>query len=1007
MAEERLADLEAALRVGRGVVLQTYPNLNVLACLRTLVGDVVAAGGNVVVLGDARSDREVEALRSEYAAFLEQAHLADPFQFGTAYIGTVSDFITVLRDPDHAHWINHVGLILVPCGEQILARPYVWELLAFTLRDRFHGQGTAAAPRTVVVLEPRHAAVSAIRDALPLYASDPSEARSPWSGTTATPHTATQLWWTLWTTESSLGYFQNLEQINDRHYAGVAPPLAQFAGRWGVAAKDNWLLYSPDSGDVDHAENLERSLGRRLFNAIPDQPWASLPESAAHVGAVTSAEDQGNPWRSLHRTACRFTGTALCNLIVRSSMLTSYQIANAGHFSSSPLLPISPLVSREVPFDTAIQVVQRLFVVGSLRLSSVRDALAATERHKDDVDPALVNPFDALVALVRRELSTELAAQLRCETRTEWQPDGEPGRFEEVGYVCMDAGDIARTPIDWLDEFIVTDEGGAVYDRLHREHVSQEYWPRKVVLLEGNKFTVDKVDTATRRIHVTHDEAELPDYRPERVVTINQPTSEWIPLRESQPDLTSQGDGVVIEAFRLDFSVTCGRTVASLDHWASPPQVQSFALPDRRFRSGRAARIRLLDREGKSLLTGSTAVALATWLNEAMPTVMPEASRFFIAAPEVNSESRPTDQTANLVVPVLRIELDVEALPAVWVFEDSQSDLGVIRALSDDLRYLLDLCFDWLNWRFDDTRDPEAGGVCLVNSQALGRDWFAFGCKSTDPAFGLEDLKTTLKRYQELFRWFTPRQRTARGVSLLGDAASAANTACDICAATVTAGAPCDVLADGRISCRACTEVGVTSVAVLERLYREVAQPFYRDSVGETEITNVRVELVDQNDISLAQGKSFIPTSGFDMRAIGLAIPGGPHARSGTREEGGRHLVQIESGFSPEATVCTLVHELCHVWQFNHLDVARLEATHGKELIEGHSVWTEDAFLNWQRTRAHGLFSTERWVSAQRAVDAIKDSAGVYGEGYRILCAQLALSTDSAFKSLRRRFPAK
>jgi hypothetical protein len=398
-------------------------------------------------------------------------------------------------------------------------------------------------------------------------------------------------------------------------------------------------------------------------------------------------------------------------------------------------------------------------------------------------------------------------------------------------------------------------------------------------------------------------------------------------------------------------------------------------------------------------------VALATWLNEAIPTVMPEASRFFIAAPEVESESRPTDQTAQLVVPLLRIERDAQALPAVWVFEDSQSDLGVIRALSDDLRYLLDLCFDWLRWRFDDSRDPEAGGVCLVNSQALGRDWFAFGCKAIDPAFGLEDLKNTLARYQELFRWFTPRQRTARGASLLGDAASAESTACDICAAAITAGAPCDVLVDGRVSCRACTAVGVTSAAEIERLFREVAQPFYREALGEVEVANVRVELVDQNDISLAQGKSFLPTSGFDMRAIGLAIPGGSHARSGTREEGGRHLVQVESGFSPEATACTLVHELCHVWQFNYLNTEQLYAAHGVALTEGHAVWTEEAFIEWLRVRQHPLFSSERIHRAACEIDLLKQSTGTYGQGYRELRHLIAHQYQSPFTILRRSYP--
>lgn len=1002
MADQPLADTAAALRRGRGVVLQAYPSLDVLDCLRSLVGEVVAKGRNVVVLCDARSQREVEALRNEYTVFLEHAYLADPFQFGTAYVGTVSDFIGVLRDPDHDQWINSVGLILVPRGEQILARPYVWELLAYALRDRLPNLGAEAAPRTVVVLEPRHAPESAIRDALPLYAAEPGAAASAWSETSANPRTATQLWWTLWTTESSRGYLHALRPANDGHYAGINAPLAQFAGRWGIAARDNWLFYAPDSGDVDHAENLQRTLGRLLFTANAEASWAWLPQSAMHVGAVTVAEDQGNPWRGLHRAAHALTGTALCNLVIRSSMLVAYQIANAGYFSGAPLLPVSPLVSREVPFDTAIQLIQRLFMVGSLRLSAVRDALVATERLDVADDPALIAPFEALVALVRQELGDELANQLRCEMRTAWQPDGGNGRFEETGYVCIDPGDIARAPIAWLDEFEVTDEAGTVYDKLHREHVCQEYWPHKVVLLEGKKFTVDRVDLATSRVHITHDEVELPDYRPERVVTITQPSSEWISTRETLRELMSSGDEARIDAFRLDFSVTCERVVMSLDHWATPPQIQIFTPMKRQFRAGRAVRIRLTDRDGKPLLTEPAAIALASWLNEAVVTLMPEASRFFIAAPEVNFGSRPTSQTASLIVPTLQLAHGDPAPPAVWVFEDSQSDLGIIRAISDERWYLLDVCFDWLTWRLDGSHDADAGGVCLVNSQPLGRDWFAFGGGARDPAIGLDDLKAALARFRERYRAIWPKRHTARGETLLSDAASAESTACDICAITVEAGVPCDVLPDGRMSCRACTAVGVTSVAMLERLYREVAVPFYREAFEVTDIANVRVELVDQNDISLVQGKSFIPTSGFDMRAVGIAVAGGAHARSGTREESGRHLVQIESGFSPEATASTLVHELCHVWQFENLDIERIRRADGNLLIEGQAVWTEDAFLAWQQKRSHALFTPDRLAVAQSELDAYKQSVGTYGAGYRAVRA--ALGSQSAFEWMRSRF---
>ena len=548
----------------------------------------------------------------------------------------------------------------------------------------------------------------------------------------------------------------------------------------------------------------------------------------------------------------------------------------------------------------------------------------------------------------------------------------------------------------------MTDEAGTVYDKLHREHVCQEYWPHKVVLLEGKKFTVDMVDLATRRVHITHDEVELPDYRPERIVTITQPSSEWTTTRETLRELMSNGDEARIDAFRLDFSVTCERVALSLDHWAAPPQVDILTATERRFRAGRAVRIRLTDRDGKPLLTEPAAIALATWLNEAVPTLMPEVSRFFIAAPEVNIGSRPTSQSASLIVPTLQMARSDAASPAVWVFEDSQSDLGIIRAISDERWYLLDVCFDWLTWRLDGSHDPEAGGVCLVNSQPLGRDWFAFGGDARDPAIGLDDLKAALARFRERYRAIWPHRHAARGETLLSDAASAESTVCDICATTLEAGVPCDVLPDGRMSCRACTAVGVTSVAMLERLYREVAVPFYRDAFEVTDIVNVRVELVDQNDISLVQGKSFIPTSGFDMRAVGIAVAGGAHARSGTREESGRHLVQIESGFSPEATASTLVHELCHVWQFENLDIERIRRADGNLLIEGQAVWTEDAFLAWQQKRSHALFTPDRLAVAQSALNLYKQGGGIYGEGYRALST--GLGSESAFEWMRRRF---
>ena len=1005
MADGHEVDLPSAVRRGQAVVLQTYPNVEVLNCLQALVGEVVADGRNVVVLGDARSTRAVEALRQEWSVFLAQAHVAEIFHFGTGYIGDVSQFIDVLRDPDHAHWISRIGLILVPRGEEVLARPYVWELMAYAVRDRFASSRSAMSLRTVVVLEPRRSPEPAIRDALPLYASEQGAGSRAWSEAAAHPRTADRLWWNLWTSESSRDYFNPLRPANDRHFAGANVPLAQFAGRWGIQPQDNWLLFAPDSGDLDHVENLQRSLGHVLLTSAPAAPWDWATRAASHVGAVTISEDQGNPWRSLHRAASCFTGIPLVNLVVRSSLLCVYQIANAGYFSNAPLQPVSPLVSREVPFDTAMQLVQRLYVAGELPLDAIRDALVATDRQDPSSDPGLIDPFNSFVHLVERELGSPIAEQLHCAIRTEWAQDAGTSTFDEVGYVFIASGEVARAPIAWLDEFDVADEAGTVFDRLRREHVSQQYWPRKVVLFEGKKFTVDKVDFDAKRVVITHDdERELPDYRPERVIMITQPSDHWTATRESFTESASNGLVVKFEAYRLSFSVSSSRVVRSFDHWAHPPQIESHEATERAVHGGRVARLQFIGQDGVSLLNARAAIALAAWLNEAAVTLLPEASKYIIVAPEVDAEARPEHDATNLIVPLLKSEHAAATPGAVWIFEDSQSDLGVIRALADDFWYFLDVCFDWLSWSIDEYKHATADPGCLVNLPAPARDWFAFGAAERDPAIGLSDLKAALQGFQEMFREVWPNRRTARGRSMVVNADGSVDVTCDICGTGLEAAVSCDVLPDGRMSCKPCSSVGVKSLNVLERLYREVVVPFYREAFGVADVSNVRVELVDQNDISRLQGKTFIPTSGFDMRAIGLAVRDGVHARSGTRDEAGRHLIQIESGFSAETTACTLAHELCHVWQFNMLDFDAMKQAEGDLLIEGHALWVERQLVNSHAAVPNEMFTEGGWRKAGESIESLARSSGIYGEGFRRINELLGSRDQSAFEWLRQRF---
>ena len=74
--------------------------------------------------------------------------------------------------------------------------------------------------------------------------------------------------------------------------------------------------------------------------------------------------------------------------------------------------------------------------------------------------------------------------------------------------------------------------------------------------------------------------------------------------------------------------------------------------------------------------------------------------------------------------------------------------------------------------------------------------------------------------------------------------------------------------------------------------------------------------------------------------------------------------------------LCTMVHELTHIWQFTSLDFARMEAEHDQLLIEGQAVWAGVACL-----RKRQLAPAYIQQQTQRN--------DVYGEGYRFILEQL------------------
>jgi len=109
----------------------------------------------------------------------------------------------------------------------------------------------------------------------------------------------------------------------------------------------------------------------------------------------------------------------------------------------------------------------------------------------------------------------------------------------------------------------------------------------------------------------------------------------------------------------------------------------------------------------------------------------------------------------------------------------------------------------------------------------------------------------------------------------------------------------------------------------------------------------VLVRLTNQADLARRAGETFIPTSGFDPRSVGLAI-----SRSSFDDSHGepRHEVLIESGFSPEETVATLVHELAMSGNTTNSIMPSCTGIMATCCFEGHAVWAQAEFLKQAST---------------------------------------------------------
>ena len=155
---------------------------------------------------------------------------------------------------------------------------------------------------------------------------------------------------------------------------------------------------------------------------------------------------------------------------------------------------------------------------------------------------------------------------------------------------------------------------------------------------------------------------------------------------------------------------------------------------------------------------------------------------------------------------------------------------------------------------------------------------------------------------------------------------------CDFCGKEIY-GVEFETLVDGRDRCISCGRTAVKTEEEFIKIFDDVKrnlETFFdiRINVG------VKVEMVNATKLHKRLGQSFVPTSGYDGRVLGVAI-----------RKHDEFTLLVENGSPRLSTILTMAHELTHIWQYLNWNEKAIRKKYGKKLnlqiYEGMAKWVE------------------------------------------------------------------
>lgn len=499
----------------------------------------------------------------------------------------------------------------------------------------------------------------------------------------------------------------------------------------------------------------------------------------------------------------------------------------------------------------------------------------------------------------------------------------------------------------------VRDSSGVAIGSCSRKDHGLLYARQTDLFLDGSNYRITGIDD--QAVIVSHTEAA--DDRRRKYVFARDYALEYFAPVSDPVDFTLANTRVVLTRSRVHFTRYTTGFLSAPESMHLMGNMRYHRLNDdtavtiaRRYKNSLRLKISRDDLPLDNIEgMGFTLAALVT---DALYSLFPQQAAHIAVLPthrqlrtddKANSGNFPLFIYPQLVNGLASSEQSMDTLE-ILIVEDADGDLGVVSTLFQERTKIIEVIQFYLDWYKG--KQPESG-------------YHHFGAKQVHSCFNYADLNTFLADFSRSFAVGIQHPADSPGEL---DESSLSTALCDFCGRDLASGF--DQLSDGRHRCIECSKNALEKMDDFRTLLQSVIRRM--ESAYNIRIRqDISVEFATADRIGKASQSPFIPTQGFDSRAVGLAIM-----------RGDKFSMLIESGAPELQSTMTIAHELTHIWQYEYLSDAQLRDI---EWVEGQARYIE---IDYAR-----LIGEHR--GADQLAKQMETGTDLYCRGYRDIVSKI------------------